>query len=77
MGWDPLPETVYRMAGFLLLQNLHFHHPWWSERYPNVDDRIYSVSQATGSNSFLMIVYILPHPDNSAKLTGQQLMPLT
>ncbi len=31
MEWDPLPETVCRMAGFLLLQNLHFHRPWWSD----------------------------------------------
>ena len=48
MEWDPLPETVCRMAGILLLQNLHFHRPWWSEQHPSVHGRIYSVSQATG-----------------------------
>ena len=26
-----LAETVSRRAGFLLLQNLHFHRPWWSD----------------------------------------------
>ena len=31
MEWYPLPETVCCMAGFLLLQNLHFHRPWWSD----------------------------------------------
>jgi hypothetical protein len=31
MNRKHLAETVSRMAGFLLLQNLHFHHPWWSD----------------------------------------------
>ena len=26
-----LVETVSRRAGVLLLQNLHFHRPWWSD----------------------------------------------
>ena len=69
MEWGSLHETVCRMAGFLLLgncsciallpsihehmQNLHFHHPWRSERHPSVHGRIYSVSQATDHNSCL------------------------
>ena len=31
MDWKHLAETVNRMAGFLLLQNLHFHRPWRSD----------------------------------------------
>jgi hypothetical protein len=30
MNRTHLTTTINRMAGFLLLQNLHFHHPWWS-----------------------------------------------
>jgi len=46
MNWDPLSGTVCRMAGFLLLQNLHFHHPWWSERHSSVHGRqIYAPRQ--------------------------------
>jgi hypothetical protein len=26
-----LAMTITRMTGFLLLQNLHFHRPWWSD----------------------------------------------
>ena len=53
MGWWPPPVTVCRMAGIELLQNLHFHRPWWSERHPSVHESIYSVSQVVVANSCL------------------------
>ena len=31
MDRKQLAETVSRRAGILLLQNLHFHRPWWSD----------------------------------------------
>ena len=68
MEWDPLPETVCRMAGILLLQNLHFHRPWWSERHPSVHGRIYSESQAAGPNSCLGLELPLSMPATSACL---------
>ena len=52
MEWGLLPETVCRMAGFLL----HFHRPWWLELHSSVYRRhvfifLDSVYLATGPNS--------------------------
>ena len=53
MNWDPLPETVCRMAGFCSCKTCTSTIHGGRMPHPSVHGRIYSVSQATDPNSCL------------------------
>ena len=51
MDWKHLAETVSRMAGFLLLQNLDFHRPWWSDTVFGGDTQSMSLTILSDSSA--------------------------